>query len=69
MSDKVYKKIELVGTSTESFSAAVKNAVEKAHQAVYQAIRWIQSLVGESLPFRGVTLPTGQFAQSGTISS
>jgi len=46
-----------------------KNAVEKAHQAVYQAIRWIQSLVGESLPFRGVTLPTGQFAQSGTISS
>ena len=34
MADTVYKKIELVGTSTESFSAAAANAVDKAKKTV-----------------------------------
>ena len=34
MSNKVYKKIEIVGTSTISISDAVSNAVSKASETV-----------------------------------
>ncbi len=34
MADQVYKKIELVGTSANSFSEAAANAVAKAAQTV-----------------------------------
>jgi len=34
MSDSVYKVIELVGTSSESWESAAKNAVEKAGQSL-----------------------------------
>jgi len=34
MADPVYKKIELVGTSTESFSAAASNAIAKASESL-----------------------------------
>ncbi len=34
MADPVYKKIQLVGTSTESFSAAAANAVGKASETL-----------------------------------
>lgn len=34
MTDSVYKIIELVGTSTESWEAAAKNAVETAAQTL-----------------------------------
>ncbi len=34
MADKVYKKIQLVGTSTESFSAATAKAIAKAGESV-----------------------------------
>ena len=34
MADPVYKKIELVGTSTESFSAAASNAIAKANETI-----------------------------------
>jgi dodecin len=34
MSDPVFKKIQLVGTSTKSFSDAVSNAVAKAGESV-----------------------------------
>ena len=34
MSDPIYKKIELVGTSAESFSHAAANAISKASQSV-----------------------------------
>jgi flavin-binding protein dodecin len=34
MADPVYKKIELVGTSTESFSDAAANAIAKAAESV-----------------------------------
>jgi flavin-binding protein dodecin len=34
MTDSVYKIIELVGTSSESWEAAAKNAVEKASKSL-----------------------------------
>jgi len=34
MADPVYKKIQLVGTSTESFSAAAASAITKAAETV-----------------------------------
>ena len=34
MADPVYKKIQLVGTSTESFSAAAANAIDKAAETL-----------------------------------
>jgi dodecin len=34
MTDNVYKKIELAGTSTVSSDDAVKNALAKAHESV-----------------------------------
>ena len=41
MADTVYKKIELVGTSTESFSAAAASAVAKAQKTV-RGMRWFE---------------------------
>ncbi len=32
--DKVYKKITLIGTSTESFEKAIENAVERASETL-----------------------------------
>lgn len=34
MADPVYKKVQLVGTSTESFSAAAARAIEKASETL-----------------------------------
>lgn len=34
MADPIYKKIQLVGTSTESFSDAAANAITKATESV-----------------------------------
>lgn len=34
MSDHVYKKIEIVGSSTKSIEDAIENAVERAGQSV-----------------------------------
>ena len=34
MADPVYKKIQLVGTSTESFSGAAANAIDKAAETL-----------------------------------
>jgi dodecin len=41
MAEPVYKKVELVGTSTESFSAAAANAVAKARKTV-RGMRWFE---------------------------
>jgi flavin-binding protein dodecin len=41
MSDHVYKIVELTGSSTESIEAAVKNAVERAHDTV-RNMRWFE---------------------------
>jgi flavin-binding protein dodecin len=41
MSDHVYKKLEIVGSSTVSIEDAVKNAVEKAKKSV-RNMRWLE---------------------------
>ncbi len=41
MSDHVYKKIEIVGSSTESTDAAIKNAIAKAKETI-RNMRWFE---------------------------
>jgi flavin-binding protein dodecin len=41
MSDHIYKKVELVGSSPVGIEEAVKNAVEKAAQTL-RNIRWFE---------------------------
>lgn len=41
MSDHIYKKIELVGSSTESIEKAIQNAVTKAGKSV-RNMRWFE---------------------------
>ncbi len=44
MSDHVYKKIELVGSSTRSVEEAINNAIAKASETTH-SLRWFE--VGE----------------------
>ncbi|MEX2607947.1 MAG: dodecin [Kiritimatiellia bacterium] len=41
MSDHVYKKIEVVGSSTESIEKAAQRAVSKASESVHN-LRWLE---------------------------
>ena len=41
MSDHVYKKIELVGSSRESIEAAVENALTRAQKTI-RNMRWFE---------------------------
>jgi flavin-binding protein dodecin len=41
MSDHVYKKIELVGSSPESIEAAVENALARAKKTI-RSMRWLE---------------------------
>ena len=41
MNDHIYKKIELVGTSTTSIEEAVNNAINRASQTV-RNLRWFE---------------------------
>jgi len=41
MSDHVYKKIEIVGSSPDGVDAAVRNAVERASKSV-RNMRWFE---------------------------
>ncbi|MDA3873065.1 MAG: dodecin family protein [Kiritimatiellae bacterium] len=41
MSDHVYKKIEVVGSSTESIEKAAQRAVKKASESVHN-LRWME---------------------------
>ena len=41
MADTVYKKIEVVGTSTESFAKAAAVAVKKASESIRE-MRWFE---------------------------
>ena len=43
MSDHVYKKIELVGSSTKSIEDAIRNAIETAG-ATIRNMRWFEVL-------------------------
>ena len=41
MSDHIYKKIEIVGSSTESSDAAIRNALARASQTISD-ISWFE---------------------------
>ena len=41
MSDHVYKKIEIVGSSTEGLEDAIENAVQRASKSV-ENLRWFE---------------------------
>lgn len=41
MSDHIYKKLELVGSSPDGVEAAVKNALTRAHKTV-RNMRWFE---------------------------
>ncbi|HKJ89760.1 MAG TPA: dodecin [Oceanipulchritudo sp.] len=41
MSDHVYKKVEVVGSSKESLEIAISNAVERASQSLHN-LRWFE---------------------------
>lgn len=41
MTDHIYKKIEVVGTSTNSIDDAIRNAVHKAAETV-RHLRWFE---------------------------
>ena len=41
MSDHIYKKLELVGSSPDGLEAAVKNAVERASKTI-RNMRWFE---------------------------
>jgi len=41
MSDHVYKKIEIVGSSTEGLEDAIENAVQRANESV-DNLRWFE---------------------------
>jgi len=41
MKNKIYKIIELVGTSTESIEDAIGNAIQRAHKTV-KNLSWFQ---------------------------
>ena len=41
MSDHIYKKIELVGSSPDGFDAAVRNAVTRAEKTI-RNMRWFE---------------------------
>ncbi len=41
MSDDVYKKIEVIGTSTRSVTDAIENAVDKARESI-DDLRWYE---------------------------
>jgi flavin-binding protein dodecin len=41
MAEHVYKVVEVVGSSTESIQAAVRNAVERASQTLRE-VEWVE---------------------------
>jgi flavin-binding protein dodecin len=41
MSDHVYKKVEVVGSSPESLEKAISNAVERASKSLHN-LRWFE---------------------------
>ena len=57
MTDAVYKKAELVGTSSESFSAAAANAIAKAAESL-RNISWF-----EVIEQRGSVVDGGRIGQ------
>jgi len=61
MSEKVYKKIRVVGCSTESYEAAIKLAVAKASGSIH-GLAWF-----EVVEFRGAVLGGGAIEWQATV--
>jgi flavin-binding protein dodecin len=64
MPDNVYKKLELVGTSPNSFSEAVANAIAKASQTVkhmswFEVVEQRGAITGGKIKEYQVTLRVG----------
>jgi dodecin len=63
MADKVYKKIEIVGTSTQGYEQAIQNAIEQARRTL-KGLSWFEvvehrgNLTGTEVMFQ-VTLKVG----------
>jgi dodecin len=63
MPDKVYKKIEIVGTSTQSLEAAIQNAIGQARKSL-KGLSWFEvveqrgNLLGPEIKYQ-VTLKVG----------
>ena len=49
MSDHVYKRVELVGSSTISTDDAIRSAIETAAKTL-RRIDWFEVIVGEDIP-------------------
>ncbi len=64
MSEHVYKKIELVGSSTVSIEDAVQNAIKKAGETI-KNLRWFEvletrgQLVDDQVAFWQVSIKVG----------
>ena len=64
MTDHVYKKIEIVGSSKESAEAAIRNALTKAGKTI-QKMRWFEVvdtrgyIEDEKVSYYQVTLKIG----------
>lgn len=64
MSEHIYKKIELVGSSKVSIEDAIQNAVQKAGETI-ENIRWFEvmetrgQIVENSVAFWQVTIKIG----------
>ena len=63
MSNKIYKKIEIVGSSDKSVSEAVENAIQRASKTI-QNMDWfeateIRGLIENGKPIFQVTLKVG----------
>ena len=64
MADPVYKKIQLVGTSTESFSDAASNAITKAAETLrnmswFEVVEHRGSIAGGQIQQYQVTVNIG----------
>jgi len=64
MADAVYKKIEIVGTSSESFSQATANAIAKAAETVrnmswFEVVEMRGSIDGSQIKQYQVTVRIG----------
>lgn len=55
--DRVYKKVEVIGVSHESFEQAIRNALAKAHQSL-ERVSWF-----EVVEMRGHVLEDGAIGE------
>jgi flavin-binding protein dodecin len=67
MTDRVYKKVEVVGTSTQGYDEAIKSAIEHARKNL-KGLSWFEvveqrgNLAGQEIVFQ-VTLKIGCLAE------